>query len=135
VTQIPEEKLLLCAECGAPMELRRGPKVFYQCSGWPNCKGKLGARPDGTPKGTPGTKLTKHRRIQAHRAFDLIWKRKLMSRGGAYRWLRQELGLTKKTARISQLTDQQCEGLIELVYTQFPQLHTRYTRLSLGVDL
>jgi hypothetical protein len=58
-----------------------------------------------------------------------------MTRGEAYRWLRRKLGLSKRDARISRLSDQQCDKLIELVYVQFPALHTRYTRLAFGDDL
>jgi ssDNA-binding Zn-finger/Zn-ribbon topoisomerase 1 len=74
---------------------------FYGCSRWPDCNGYLGAMPDG-----------------------------FMSRGDAYRWLRRELKISKKEAKISRLSDKQCESLIELVYTRFPALHTRYTRLA-----
>lgn len=86
---------VICAECGAPMVLRRSakyPHPFYGCSNYPACTGTHGAHPDGRPLGIPATKETKAWRIKAHDAFDRLWKEGHMSRGRAYRRLARLMG-------------------------------------------
>ena len=75
-------------------------------------------------------KATRLARIQAHRAFDQVWKTNLVPRRcDAYKWLRKALGLSHRKGRISQLSAEQCEQLTALVYRDFPTLRTRYSRL------
>lgn len=121
---------LVCGDCGAKMELRTSKKYrtpFYGCTRWPECDGKHGAHRDGSPKGIPANKKTRKARIGAHRIFDEIWKTKLVkSRGAAYAWMRQAMGLSHSEAHIGNFNEKQCEDLIRLVKEAFPTLRTRY---------
>ena len=81
------------------------------------------------PNPNPDTE-TRLARIQAHRAFDQVWKRKIVPRRcDAYKWLRQAMGLSHRGGRISRLSAEQCERLITFVYRDFPPLRTRYSQL------
>lgn len=74
----------------------------------------------------PSTRLA---RVRAHTVFDLIWKRRYMVRHKAYAWMRRAMKLSHREAHISLLSAAQCQQLIRLVYRDFPQFQTRYSRL------
>lgn len=110
--------ILVCPDCGAPMVLKPSRYgQFYGCSRWSDtgCRGSHGAHPDGRPMGTPANAETKRARIEAHAAFDRLWKNGRMSRKRAYRWLRVALNLPKERAHISMFDVPQCEQLIRRV--------------------
>ncbi len=106
-----------CGECGAPMVLKRSPRfgLFFGCTRWPHCTGTHGAHQQTrAPLGTPANKETKQARIEAHRLFDKLWKAddgKLMTRGAAYRWMQEELGLSKDDAHIGKFDVATCDRL------------------------
>lgn len=107
---------LTCPECGSPMKLRSsryGP--FYGCTAYPDCKATHGAHPDGKPLGTPADKPTKAKRIEAHDAFDKLWKENGMTRGDAYRWMQRVLNLSAREAHIGSFDIAMCERLISAV--------------------
>jgi len=125
-------KDLKCGECGAFMILRKSKKYstpFYGCSRFPECKGAHGAHPDGRPKGIPGDRKTNLARIRAHSFFDRIWKEKRMSRGQAYAWMRQAMGLSEAEAHIGHFTIAQCERLITIIKERFPGVKSAWERL------
>lgn len=83
---------LKCPECGKVMKLlnsRYGK--FYGCTGWPNCKCKHGAHPDGSPKGVPGNKEVRALRIEVHKICGEIWGEwdsKYCDKKAMYAWLK-----------------------------------------------
>jgi ssDNA-binding Zn-finger/Zn-ribbon topoisomerase 1 len=89
------------------------PRKFWGCTRYPQCQGIHGAHPDGRPLGTPADKPTKQARIRAHAAFDEVWKSGAMSRGQAYGFMRDLMGMTEDEAHIGKFTAEQCETLIE----------------------
>jgi ssDNA-binding Zn-finger/Zn-ribbon topoisomerase 1 len=110
-----------CPDCGSPMVLRETakfryedgrPRPFYGCSAYPACFATHGAHPDGRPLGTPGDAATKAARIKAHEAFDRLWKGGRMSRRGAYRFMRDLMGMTDEESHIGRFTAEQCETMI-----------------------
>lgn len=107
-----------CGECGYPMMLRQSRfGQFYGCTRFPQCTGTHGAHPDGSPLGVPANSETKLARIQAHAAFDTLWRgdAPLMSRKDAYRWMQETMGLDKDNAHIGMFTVGQCAALIASV--------------------
>jgi len=79
---------------------------------------------------------TRKARIEAHRAFDQIWKRRLVRRrSDAYSWMRLVMGLTHNQAHLSQFTVEQCDKLTSLVYRDYPKLRTRFSRLLYGDEI
>ncbi len=106
---------LACPECAAPLVARTsGYGPFWGCSRYPACKGSHGAHPDGTPLGVPADAATKRARIEAHAAFDARWKAGTMSRRAAYRWLADQLGLTRKECHIARFDAAQCARVVEV---------------------
>lgn len=124
---------LRCGECTALMTLRESHKYdrpFYGCTKFPTCRGTHGAHKDGTPLGTPANKETKKERMRAHAVFDQIWKKKLTpTRGAAYNWMREVMGLSHSQAHIAMFNAEQCETLVRLAYRDYPSLKDRYARL------
>lgn len=114
---------LTCPDCGSTMQLRPSRYGhFYGCTGYPECRGTHGAHPDGSPLGTPADRETKHARIEAHGAFDRLWKwapdyyeidendkegreravKRIQraARNRAYAWLAHEMGIDRDACHI-----------------------------------
>ncbi len=114
---MPLQKKVICAECKAPMELLPSDTYFYDngeprkywvCTKAPDCNGRHGAHPDGTPLGTPGDARTKSARRQAHSTFDHWWRTRRISRGMAYKKLEEVMGLGRGEAHIGNFNVEQC---------------------------
>jgi len=107
----------VCAECQSPMVLRTSRYgKFWGCSQFPKCRGTHGAhQADGRPLGIPADKETKLARIEAHKAFDRLWKSGKMSRTAAYRWLQEAMKLPGFEVHIGKFTKEQCIHLVALL--------------------
>lgn len=120
-----------CPYCGRPVQLRPASYVYannlnpdnylYVCNGYPNkCNAYVGAhRKSLKPMGTLADSELRHKRIEAHKALDKIWREGLMTRHGAYAWLMSKLGLKEKDMHIGKFsyyycgeTIRECEKLI-----------------------
>jgi len=119
----PKKFDLTCPECGAPMTLRESRYgLFYGCSKWPECRGSHGAHPDGTPLGTPADIRTKKLRMVAHNAFDPLWRGDhaiFDSRGKAYLWMQDVMGMGQHEAHISRFDREDCKKLVEAIWEKF----------------
>lgn len=111
-----------CPYCGHPSLLKPASLVYgekakekhlYVCSRYPVCNSYVGVHERTLdPLGTLANPALRHKRIQAHRLFDRIWKSGIMSRDDAYSWLRYTFGLTGAFAHIGVFSDYYCEQLI-----------------------
>lgn len=111
-----EEYELRCPDCGAMMTLRSSQYgLFYGCSMFPQCRATHGAHPWGAPLGVPAKRDVKLARIQAHVAFDRLWKSGRLQRSDAYRWLQSQLGLAEGEAHIGRFDKDTCARVIEVV--------------------
>lgn len=74
--------------------------------------------------------------MEAHRFFDLVWKKgpygakPKMSRSKAYRWLRGEMKLSDSKAHFSRFDIAQCEQAIALVKKRFPEVRSLWDKLA-----
>lgn len=99
---------------------RRFDRHFYGCSKWASgCNGGIGAHKDGRPLGVPADSFTKKKRIEAHNAFDRIWKSRLLSRTAAYQWLSTQMG---REIHMGELGAEDCDAVVLLVRRHFPEL-------------
>ena len=101
-----------CPECGADMVLRDSRYgLFYGCTSYPRCQATHGAHPNGAPLGVPANTETKEARMQAHDAFDKLWKAAgaTTTRREAYSFLRSAMGLPGKECHIGKFSKEQCE--------------------------
>lgn len=129
------KKQLRCSYCGRPAILKPASEVFhdpkrtgyvYVCSHFPACNAYVGVHP-GTkiPMGTLANPQLRRKRIEAHQAFDSIWKNGVMSRNQAYRWLSCTLCLTESQTHIAQFGDYMCDRVIEESRKVLLQNHLR----------
>ena len=115
-----------CPECGEAMVLRNSKfGLFYGCSTFPKCKATHGAHKDGKPLGIPADKATKKCRIDAHEAFDQLWKGKHMDRSAAYEWMQEVMEMTEDEAHIGRLDADQCEDLVYKVETYLEEIEDK----------
>ena len=103
-----------CPYCGSLATLRPASVIhglsdisagtyLYVCRRWPACDAYVTAdRRTKQPLGTLANGDLRHKRIQAHRAFDRLWRSGLMSKREAYQWMQTEFGLHKDQAHIAQ---------------------------------
>lgn len=116
-------KRVTCPYCGAPAILRedtyvhgeRGQgKYLYVCKNFPKCDSYVGVH-DGTqiPMGTLANKELRKKRISAHKFFNLLWKKHIMTKKQAYRWMECFMGLAKDDGHIAMFSDYRCNLLIE----------------------
>jgi hypothetical protein len=83
-----------CDDCGAMVGCHAGTNIPF------------GLMADGPTRGA---------RWRAHRAFDPLWKLRIMDRKDAYIWLAKVLSIPLEQAHISMLSLDQCEALITAV--------------------
>lgn len=87
-------KPVRCQYCGAVAVLRPASEIYgdekrtdmlYVCGHYPACNAYVAVHP-GTlePMGPLANGDLRHLRIRAHRTFDQIWQRRIMSRQSAY---------------------------------------------------
>ena len=56
----------------------------------------------------------RNKRIQAHKAFDWLWKSGLMTKRQAYKWMQAKLALSEDQAHIAKYSEYMCDVLIAL---------------------
>lgn len=90
-------------------------KNFWVCLKYPACDSYVGCH-DGTdvPKGTLANRELRELRMEAHYVFDRLWKDRVMSRGGAYRWLAHRLGIGMGDCHIGMFDKDRCLLAISL---------------------
>ena len=128
----------ICRYCGGVIRLvsaetvydehteRRGKKgeMIYQCQ---NCGARVGCH-KGTnrPLGKVANEMLRCKRVQAHRSFDRLWKRRGMERRNAYRWLAKEMDLSMGAAHIGGFEMDQCQRVIDLCRNEKEAHHERW---------
>lgn len=114
-----KKKTIRCPYCGSPAILKDASYVYgdrsyggkvYVCSHYPDCDSYVGVI-TGTalPKGSLANKALRRKRVQAHQAFDQIWKQGILNRQDAYRWLAEKFCLDRGQAHIGEFSDYMCE--------------------------
>ena len=111
-----------CQYCGKDANLVIGKHVYphrpdlYHLELWrcDPCDAHVGTFDNGDPRGPLANARLRKMRMEAHKAFDPIWKGGEMSRKEAYRWLADQLGVTKKEAHIGSSDEEFCQRVIEL---------------------
>jgi hypothetical protein len=113
---------LCCPDCGDSMALMKDRNfVGYRCRSL-DCRGSHASHPDGSPVGTPADARTRKARTLAHEAFDRVWRTKKMTRGRAYAWMRNELGMTEEECHIGSFDVETCRRLVQKVRGYYPDL-------------
>lgn len=124
-----------CPYCGAKATLRPSSAVYgdaaktdgflYVCDRYPKCDAYVAAhRQSKLPMGTLANGDLRHKRIEAHRAFNWFWESGLMSKSQAYKWMQAKLGLSEEDAHIAKFGEYRCAQLIALC--RQTQEHIKY---------
>lgn len=119
-----KKKNIYCPYCGAKASLRPTSVVYgddaktdgylYVCDRYPKCDSYVGAHQrTKLPMGTLANGDLRHKRIEAHKAFDWMWKSGLMTKWQAYKWMQGKLALTDEQAHIAKFSEYMCDRLIE----------------------
>lgn len=124
-----------CPYCGSralprPASVVYGPKAtdpaapYYVCARYPICDSYVAAhRNTRLPMGTLANRPLRRKRIDAHRAFDRLWKSGLMAKKQAYLWLQAKLDLPEQEAHIGKFSTFRCEEVIQLCDDCFPAVN------------
>lgn len=106
-----------CPYCGEPAALVFGEalyphrpdlyaKQFYRCD---PCDATVGCHPGTTkPLGRMANAELRWAKMEAHTAFDRLWKAGSMTRSAAYAWLAGALGIEKSDCHIGMFDVEQC---------------------------
>lgn len=112
-----------CPYCHHPAKLVTGTalyphrpdlfeKWFYLC--FP-CDAHVGCHPGTTnPLGRLANPELRTAKIEAHAAFDPIWRNAGKKRGEAYAWLARKLGIPKPQCHIGMFDVATCHRVIEI---------------------
>ena len=112
-----------CPYCGSHSVLKSADGIYhtnnkdtmlYVCSRYPACDSYVRVHP-GTkiPVGTMANRELRALRNEAHRNFDQLHKKGLMSREDAYHWLASVLAAPLGQAHIGYLGEYYCRQVIE----------------------
>ena len=115
----------VCPYCGKEAKLVSGKHVYphseylYRLSFWifEPCDARVGTKENGDPRGPLANARLRQLRMQAHQAFDQLWKggsKAGMSRSAAYRWLAKRLGVTEREAHIGGSGEEMCKRILEV---------------------
>lgn len=118
-----KRKQIRCPYCGAKATLRPSSAVYgdaaktdgylYVCDRYPKCDSYVGAhKKTKLPMGTLANGDLRNKRIQAHKAFDWMWKSGLMTKWQAYKWMQGKLDLSDEQAHIAMFNEFMCDRLI-----------------------
>lgn len=118
-----KRKQIHCPYCGAKATLRPSSAVYgdaaktdgylYVCDRYPKCDSYVGAhKKTKLPMGTLANGDLRNKRIQAHKAFDWMWKSGLMTKWQAYKWMQGKLDLSDEQAHIPMFSEYMCDRLI-----------------------
>lgn len=119
-----KKKQIHCPYCGAKASLRPASVVYgaatkmtdsylYVCDRYPKCDSYVAAhKRTKLPMGTLADGDLRNKRIQAHKAFDWMWKSGLMTKWQAYKWMQGKLALNDEQAHIAKFSEYMCDCLI-----------------------
>lgn len=118
-----KRKAIYCPYCGAKATLHPSRYVYgdaaikdgflYVCDRYPKCDAYVGAHPRShQPMGTLANGDLRNKRIQAHQAFDWLWKSGSMKKWQAYKWMQGALALNERQAHIAMFSEYMCDRLI-----------------------
>lgn len=113
---------MICPYCGKEAQLVNGDTIyphrpdlahlrFYVCQ---PCDARVGCHP-GTarPLGRLANAELRQAKMEAHAAFDPLWRSGLMKRRDAYGWLAERLGIERDQCHIGYMDVVECRRVVE----------------------
>ena len=121
--KVPHNCAPRCPYCGAVSRLRSADGIYfdnskeamlYVCKNYPACDAYVRVHPGTTiPMGTLANKKVRSLRCEAHKHFNKIYLKGIMTREEAYEWLSHMLGLPIADTHIGQMGEYYCQKVIE----------------------
>jgi len=111
----------ICQYCNQFSELVKGDVIyehrkdlhnlnFYMCK---PCDAYVGCHKGSKiPLGILANKELRTWKNRAHTEFDILWKRKRMSRSESYKWMQEAMGMSAEDAHIGKFNPEQCRDLV-----------------------
>lgn len=88
-------------------------KIIYRCT---PCEAHVGCHPGSDkPLGRIANKTLRKAKMEAHAAFDPLWRGRKMSRGMAYAWLAQSLNMRPDDCHIGMMDVADCKRVVAAV--------------------
>lgn len=112
-----------CDYCGQVAKLVSGEKIyphrkdlwrldFYLCA---PCDAYVGCHKGSyRPLGRLADAFLRVEKSKAHAAFDPLWKSRKMTRGAAYKWLAEQLSISKDECHIGMFSAVMCRRVVEI---------------------
>ena len=122
-----------CPYCGTPAELVTGAVIYPHrpdlhdrnfwhcepCDAYVGChqraRGRRGMGDGTVPLGRLANAELRRAKQDAHAAFDPLWKKGSMSRGAAYGWLSEAIGIPEDQCHIGMLDVAGCRAVVTAV--------------------
>lgn len=113
----------MCPYCEKPARLTSGAELYphwedlqyvqvWQCK---PCGARVGCHNNTTvPKGTLANAELRKLRIEAHNAFDPIWRKGNKNRSEAYTWLAKKMGITTSKCHIGSFNLEMCKQVLKV---------------------
>lgn len=121
--------------CGSETEYKDSAELYHGrsygmrwiCKRFPDCRGSVGAHPDGRPLGTVPNPEDKVWRGRLHALIDPLWRnpsptddrRKKYRRGSVYRWLSIITNLPIDEVHVGMWDAEMCQKVLKLI-EQYP---------------
>lgn len=112
-----------CPYCGATTHLRSADGIYfdnsknamlYVCKNYPRCDSYVRVHPGTTiPMGTVANKKLRTMRKDAHKYFNQIYYRGIMTKQEAYQWLSEFMGLPMESTHIGMMGEYYCQMVID----------------------
>jgi hypothetical protein len=133
-----------CCYCGSAAKLVGGKaiyphrpdlyhKKFYQCV---PCKAYVGCHPNtDKPLGRLANAELRKAKMDAHRAFDPIWRNGPKSRSEAYAWLAKKLDIPGDECHIGMFDPAMCDEVVEVCTgVSLEEFRTGISHVDLGPE-
>lgn len=125
---------IYCPYCGAKATCHPAKYVYgdaaktenmlFVCDRYPKCDAYVGVhKHNKQPMGTLANGDLRNKRIQAHKAFDRLWKSGLMTKWQAYKWMQGKLALPEQDAHIAKFSEYMCDRLISTCNQVYDNIH------------
>jgi zinc-finger-containing domain len=98
------------------------------------CDARIGVRtqtahlPEPEPSGLMANAQLRFAKKKAHSAFDLLWRRELMSRASAYKWLAAQMQIPPKECHIAMFDITRCQLAETLSHAKFIEFQSEKTK-------
>lgn len=117
-------RIVYCPYCQQQAVLKKGSEIFnnfhhknYYWVCFP-CNARVGVNRvdrDFQPLGRLANKELRVARLDAHDAFDKLWKSGLMERSEAYTWLSRKMKISREYCHIGFFDLNQCKQVVDVI--------------------